>query len=117
LATVGAPEVWAAEQAVDVTLNSPRRKTSALRDGVYGAGVAFWRALQERLGRLSNRVDAETQGKIVGAIDDCIPMVTTDELIALQLEAAKAEAQILDDVANMTAGMAAGNKALANVAE
>jgi hypothetical protein len=28
--------------------------------------IAFWRKLHERLARLANRIDSETQGKILG---------------------------------------------------
>jgi hypothetical protein len=44
--------------------------------------VAFWTALHERLGRLSNRVAGEEHGKILGAVHARIPMVAPDELDA-----------------------------------
>lgn len=48
--------------------------------------VAFWQRLRERLAKLSNRVDATAQGKLLGQIHARIPMVTPDEQAALQLE-------------------------------
>jgi hypothetical protein len=46
------------------------------------ARIAFWRRLHERLGRLSNRVDAASLGPILGAVNARIPMVGVDELPA-----------------------------------
>jgi hypothetical protein len=42
--------------------------------------------------RLSNRIDAEEQNRIVGSLDVRIPIQTTAELRALQLENAQADA-------------------------
>jgi hypothetical protein len=56
------------------------------------ARVEFWRGLHERLDQLSNRLDAETRGKVIGAVHSRIPMVTPDEQRALQLEQAKGNA-------------------------
>jgi hypothetical protein len=53
--------------------------------------VAFWRLLHERLAKLSNRIGADEQGKILGAIHARIPMVTIDELRTLQRENAQAD--------------------------
>jgi hypothetical protein len=41
--------------------------------------IAFWQRLHERLAKLTNRVDAAMQGKILGAIHARIPMVIVDE--------------------------------------
>jgi hypothetical protein len=57
------------------------------------ARTAFWQLLHERLAKLSNRVDPATQGRILGAVHERIPMVTPDEQRSLQLENAKAEEQ------------------------
>jgi hypothetical protein len=43
------------------------------------ARIEFWRELHERLAELSNRLDAETRGKVAGAVHARIPMVTPDE--------------------------------------
>jgi len=55
------------------------------------ARIEFWRGLQERLAQLSNRLDAETRGKIMGAVHARVPMVMPDEQRALRLENAKRE--------------------------
>ena len=51
--------------------------------------VEYWRDLHQRLGRLSNRLDGETQAKILGAVHARVPMPTVDEIHALNLEEAK----------------------------
>jgi hypothetical protein len=43
------------------------------------ARIEFWRELHERLAKLSNRLDAETQGKVMGAVHARVPMVTPEE--------------------------------------
>ena len=43
------------------------------------ARIEFWRELRERLAELSNRLDAETRGKVMGAVHGRVPMVTPDE--------------------------------------
>ena len=43
------------------------------------ARIEFWRGLHERLDQLSNRLDAETRGKVIGAVHARVPMVTPDE--------------------------------------
>jgi len=57
------------------------------------ARIEFWRGLHERLDQLSNRLDAETRGKVMGAVHARVPMVTPDEQRALQLEDAKGDAE------------------------
>jgi hypothetical protein len=43
------------------------------------ARIEFWRELHERLAEFSNRLDAETRGKVMGALHARVPMVTPDE--------------------------------------
>jgi len=43
------------------------------------ACIKFWRELHERLAQLSNRLDAETRGKVMGAVHARVPMVTPDK--------------------------------------
>jgi hypothetical protein len=43
------------------------------------ARIEFWRRLHERLDQLSNRLDAETRGKVMDAVHVRIPMVTPDD--------------------------------------
>ena len=40
------------------------------------ARIEFWRGLHERLAQLSNRLDAETRGKVMVAVHARVPMVT-----------------------------------------
>src|SRR5260370_28434408 len=53
--------------------------------------VEFWRQLHERLGQLSNRLDAATQAKGLGDVHAKIPMVTSEETRALHLHNAEAD--------------------------
>jgi len=43
------------------------------------ARIEFWRGLHERLAQLSNRLDAETRGKVMVAVHARVPMVTSEE--------------------------------------
>jgi hypothetical protein len=63
--------------------------------------ITFWQRLHDRLAKLSNRVTAEDQGKVLGAVHAKVPMVTADEQHALQLENAKADAPFWDRMADM----------------
>jgi hypothetical protein len=63
--------------------------------------IAFWLKLHDRLGKLSNRIDAATQGKVLGAVHARIAMVTADEQRALQLENAEADAQFWSNFRDM----------------
>jgi hypothetical protein len=47
--------------------------------------LAFWRRFYEQLAELANRIDAETQGKIISAVHSRIPIVTPDEQRALRV--------------------------------
>jgi hypothetical protein len=51
--------------------------------------ITFWQRLHDRLAKLSNRVTAEDQGKVLGAVHAKVPMITADEQRALQLENAR----------------------------
>ena len=79
--------------------------------------LAFWQRLHERLAKLSNRVDAETQGKLLGDIHARIPMVTLDEQRALQLRNAEADERFWESIHDMHAGTVEGHKGLAAKAE
>jgi len=48
--------------------------------------LAFWQRLHERLAKLSNRVDAATQDKLLCQIHARIPMVIDDEQHNEQLD-------------------------------
>jgi hypothetical protein len=75
--------------------------------------VAFWRLLHERLAKLSNRIGADEQGKILGAIHARIPMVTIDELRTLQRENAQADEKFWAGLQGMNTELAEGHKELA----
>jgi len=75
--------------------------------------IAFWQRLHERLGKLSNRVDAETHGRVLGAVHARVPMVTADEQRSLQLENAKADARFWENLADMHGATVEDHKGLA----
>ena len=51
--------------------------------------VAFWAKIHDRLAALGNRVGADEHPKILGALNTRIPMVTPDEVHAVQEEASR----------------------------
>jgi hypothetical protein len=55
------------------------------------ARLEFWAKLHQRLAKLSNRINGEAQGKLLGAIHGRIPMVTLDEQAALKRANAEAD--------------------------
>jgi hypothetical protein len=79
--------------------------------------VAFWQGLDERLSKLSNRIDTATQGKVLGQVHARIPMATIEELRGLQLENAEADERFWAGLRDMQAEQAEGNKQLAAKAE
>ena len=46
--------------------------------------IAFWRRVYETLAELANRIDAETQGRIISAVHSRIPLATPNEQRALR---------------------------------
>jgi len=57
-----------------------RRELGLDRDAAIGGRrIEFWRGLHERLAQLSNRLDAETRGKVMVAVHARVPMVTPEE--------------------------------------
>jgi|ERR1700730_5112768 len=75
--------------------------------------ITFWQQLHERLAKLSNRVDAETQGKVLGAIHARIPMVVIDEQRDVQVRNAEADAQFWSSLRDMHVDTVEDQKALA----
>jgi hypothetical protein len=75
--------------------------------------AAFWNRLHQRLAKLSNRIGVEEQGKILGAIHARIPMVTIDELRALQRENSEADEKFWAGLQGMNTELAEGHKELA----
>ncbi len=74
--------------------------------------VAFWAALHQRLGRLSNRFSHDTHGKLIGQIHARIPMPTPDEQRALQKENAEADEWVWSSLQEMNAATTEKRKGL-----
>ena len=74
--------------------------------------IAFWAKLHELLSRLSNRLTAEVQGKILGSVHARIPLPTPDEQRALQLENAAADQRTWATFAEMFDEKVAGQQKL-----
>jgi hypothetical protein len=68
--------------------------------------VAFWGALHQRLGKLSNRFSHETHGKLIGQIHARIPMPTVDEQRQLQKANAEADVRHWSAIAEMNSDAA-----------
>jgi hypothetical protein len=81
------------------------------------ARIAFWQHLHDRLAKLSNRVDAETQAKVLAAIHVRIPMVTVDEQQALKIENAMSEEQFWSGLHDIQASAIEDQKGLAETVE
>jgi hypothetical protein len=79
--------------------------------------IAFWAKLHERLARLSNRLDAAAQGKILAAVHARVPMPTPDDQRAVQLENARTEAKQWEDLRDIAAERAKGHTELIAQAE
>jgi hypothetical protein len=79
--------------------------------------VMFLQGVHERLSKLSNRIDTATQGKILGDAHARIPMVTIEELRALQLDNAAADKRFWAHLDDMNREFAEGNKQLTASAE
>ncbi|SEB85140.1 hypothetical protein SAMN05444161_0006 [Rhizobiales bacterium GAS191] len=79
--------------------------------------IAFWSRLHHRLAKLSNRIDAEAQGKILGSVHAKISMPTADEQRALQMENAKADVQYWESMQAIHVGTATDHKGLIGKAQ
>ena len=79
--------------------------------------LTFWQRLHERLGQLSNRIDAETHVRVLGQIHARIPMVGIAEQQALQLENAKADERVWSTLAESHREMAEGKAVLSTQAQ
>jgi hypothetical protein len=78
---------------------------------------AFWQRVNDRLGKLANRIDPATQGKIRGDIHARVPMVTPDEQRALQLENAKQDERFWSHLHRMHVASVEDHKGLIATAE
>ena len=63
--------------------------------------VEFWKAIHERLAKLSNRIMPDDHGKVLAAIHARVPMVTLDEQRQLQRENAEADAKFWSSVSDI----------------
>ena len=75
--------------------------------------IAFWQRLHERLGKLSNRLDAAAQAKVMAAVHARIPMVMIDEQRAKQLENAESDERFWAGQRDMCQATADDHKGLA----
>jgi hypothetical protein len=75
--------------------------------------IAFWQRLHQRLAKLSNRIDATAQAKILGDIHARVPMVTIDEQRSLQLRNVEADEQFWENLHDMHADTVEEHKELA----
>jgi hypothetical protein len=78
--------------------------------------VAFWGNLHRRLDALSNRIGEDDRAKIIDSIHTRIPMVTVDEIRALQRENSESDEKFWAGFQNMNADFAAGQKIVAGIA-
>jgi hypothetical protein len=79
--------------------------------------LAFWAKMPDTLARLGNRVSADDQGKIYGALHARIPMVTPDDQRAIQEENAKDDEQFWGSMHDMNAASVEETKAQIVTAE
>src|SRR5258708_36706053 len=79
--------------------------------------IAFRQRVNERLGKVANRVVAAAQGKIRGDIHARIPMVTLDEQRSLQLANAEANERFWSVMHDMNQEKVDGTKALVAAAQ
>jgi hypothetical protein len=77
--------------------------------------IEFWRKFHERFDNLDNRI-GDQKIKILNAIHARIPMVTMDEIRALQRENAETDVKFWSGLQGLNTDFAEGNKALAVIA-
>jgi hypothetical protein len=65
--------------------------------------VAFWAKVHDRLAALGNRVSADEHPKILGALHGRIPMVTPEDIRAVQEESFAADERFWDGMRDMNA--------------
>jgi hypothetical protein len=74
--------------------------------------VHFWRRLHERLGQLSNRLDAAAQAKVLSEVHAHIPMPTIDDIRGLQLQNTEADEKFWSSLRDMRQATANDHKQL-----
>jgi hypothetical protein len=75
--------------------------------------IAFWQKLHQRMALLSNRIAADDQAKILGAVHARVPMPALDEQRGVQHRNAESEVDFWSRVASMNREQAAGHRDLA----
>jgi hypothetical protein len=79
--------------------------------------ATFWSKLHERLAKLSNRLDSEARARVLGAVNERIPMATVQDQRQAQLTNARAEAEVYRAVADWLKSGAEDSKKLLAAAE
>jgi hypothetical protein len=74
--------------------------------------VAFWAKIHDRLAALGNRVGTDEHAKILGALRGRIPMVTPEDIRAVQEESFADDERFWDSMRDMNASHIEGHKAL-----
>lgn len=77
-----------------------------------GDRVEFWGQVHERLSRLANRLDGETQAKILGQLHARVPMATIEDMRGLQLQNSEADEQFWTKLRDLHQENASENRQL-----
>jgi hypothetical protein len=79
--------------------------------------VAFWAKIHDRLAALGNRIGADEHAKILGALHGRIPMVTPEDIRAVQEESFKDDERFWDGMRDLNASHIEGLKGHIALAE
>src|ERR1700730_16536399 len=79
------------------------------------ARLAFWQILHDRLEKLSNRIDAAMQRKILVDVHARIPLATIDEQHALKLQNAEANERFWQNMRDLCEDQVNGQNQLAAI--
>jgi hypothetical protein len=79
--------------------------------------IAFWQSLHQRLNRLSNRIDAANQAKILGEVHARIPMVMLDEQRSIQLRNSETDEKFWSAIYDMNEAQIKGHEKLIATAQ
>jgi hypothetical protein len=79
--------------------------------------VAFWAKIDNRLAALGNRIGTDEHENIIGALHSRIPMVTQEDIRAVQEESFKDDERFWDTMRDMNASHIEGHKGLIAAAE
>ena len=73
--------------------------------------VAFWAKIRDRLAALGNRIGTDEHAKILGALHGRIPMVTPEDIRAVQEESFADDERFWDGMRDLNASHIEGHKA------